>query len=201
MVERTVALLIILAYSATAGSAWDESWKNLGHTIKQSSYTVAMRDGRCVTGHVESFDDKYVTVRSLRLERKDVVRIGESLEDHNPIYSGRSVWSDLQGSAPNKYERIRLELKNGSTLKCRNFSAAEETATCDGSPIGKSEVARGYYIRLAPATEWEHYTIKEDASILAPRTWFDLAFFPRIKVLLYDHAVSQENVRVECKVP
>ena len=72
MVERTVALLIILAYSATAGSAWDESWKNLGHTIKQSSYTVAMRDGRCVTGHVESFDDKYVTVRSLRLERKDV---------------------------------------------------------------------------------------------------------------------------------
>jgi small nuclear ribonucleoprotein (snRNP)-like protein len=203
MFERTVALSF-LACSLIAGSAWDESWKNLGHTIKKSTYTVALRDGRCVTGHVESVDDKYVTVGSLKLERKDVVRVGEStgrLEDHNPIYSGRSTWSDLQGSAPNKYERIQLELKNGTTSKCRNFSATEDTATCDGARIGKSEVARGYYIRLAPASEWEHYTLEEDASILAPRTWFDLAFFPRIKVLLYDYAVSQENARVECKLP
>jgi hypothetical protein len=202
MTERVLALLILVC-SAKAGAASDESWKNLAHTIKESSYTVAMRDGRCVTGHVESFDDKYVTVRSLKLERKDVVRVGESksLADHDPIYSGRSAWSDLRGSAPNKYERIQLKLKNGTTRKCRDFSATDEAATCDGSRIEKSEVARGYYIRLAPASEWEQYAARENATLLVPRTWFDFAFFPRIKVLLYDEASSQENLKIECKVP
>src|SRR5580704_1142504 len=83
--------------------------RSAGHTIKQSSYTVAMRDGRCATGHIQSFDDKYVTVGSSRLDRKDVVRVGDGtgITDHDPIYSGRSSWSDLQRSEPNKYERIQ----------------------------------------------------------------------------------------------
>jgi hypothetical protein len=116
-----------------------------------------MRNGRCLTGPIESFDAKYVTVGSTRLDRKDVVRVGDgtSITDHDPIYSGRSSWSDLQRSEPNKYERVQLALKNHITRSCRNFSATEEAATCDGSRIGKSEVARGYYLRLAPASEWE----------------------------------------------
>jgi hypothetical protein len=186
-----------------AESASDKSWKNLGHTIKQSSYTVAIRDGRCVTGHIESFDDKYVTVGSSRLDRKDVLRVGDgtSITDHDPIYSGRSSWSDLQRSEPNKYEHIQLELKDRVTRNCRYFSATEEEATCDGSRIGKSEVVRGYYIRLAPASEWEHYVARENVTLLAPRTWFDYALFPRIRVLLYDEALPQENVKVACQVP
>jgi hypothetical protein len=202
MFARTAALLL-LTFLAKAESASDKSWKNLGHTIKQSSYTVAMRDGRCVTGHIESFDAKYATVGSSRLDRKDVVRVGDgtSITDHDPIYSGRSSWSDLQRSEPNKYERIQLELKNHVTRSCRNFSATEEEATCNGSRIGKSEVARGYYIRLAPASEWEHHVARENVTFLAPRTWFDYALFPRIKVLLYDETLPQENVKVACKVP
>jgi len=201
MFERT-AVLLLFACLAEAESESDKSWKNLGHTIKQSSYTVAMRDGRCITGHIESFDDKYVIVKSLKLDRKDIVRVGDgtSVSDHDPIYSGRSSWSDLQQSEPNKYELVQLELKNHITLKCREFSAEEE-ARCDGSRIGKSEVARGYYIRPAPATEWEHHAARENVTLLAPRTWFDYALFPRIKVLLYDEALPQDNVRVSCKVP
>ena len=72
---------------------------------------------------------------------------------------------------------------------------------CDGSRIGKSEVARGYYIRLAPASEWEHYVARENVTLLVPRAWFDYALFPRIKVLLYDEILPQENVKVACKVP
>jgi hypothetical protein len=202
MFERTVALLL-LTCSARAESASDESWKNLGHTIKESSYTVAMRDGRCVTGHVASFDDKHVTVGSSKLDRQDVVRVGDgmSIADHDPIYSGRSSWLDLEGSEPNKYEHIQLDLKNRATRKCHDFSATEEEATCDGSRIGKPDVARGYYVRLAPASEREHYLVRENATLLAPRTWFDYALFPRIKVLLYDEALAQENSKVECRVP
>jgi hypothetical protein len=161
-----------------------------------------MRDGRCVTGHVKSFDGKYVTVESFRLDRRDVVRVSDSpdVADHDPIYSGRSSWSDLQRSEPNKYEHIRLELKNGVTRTCRTFSATDAEAICDGSRIDKPQVARGYYIRLAPASQWEHYVTRENVTILAPRTWFDLALFPRIKVLLYDEALPEENSKVECKV-
>lgn len=202
MFDRTVALLL-LACSGKAASASEESWKNLGHAIKESSYTVAMRDGKCVTGHVASFDDGHVTVGSLKVDRRDVVRVsdGTSLADHDSIYSGRSSWLDLQRSEPNKYERVQLELKNRATRKCHDFSATEEEATCDGSRIGKSEVARGYYVRLAPASEWEHYAVRESVPFLAPRTWFDYALFPRIKVLLYDESLAQENFKVECKVP
>jgi hypothetical protein len=72
---------------------------------------------------------------------------------------------------------------------------------CDGSRIRKSEVARGYYVRLAPATEWEHYVSRENVTFLAPRTWFDLALFPRITVLLYDESLPQENGIIACIVP
>jgi len=161
-----------------------------------------MRDGRCVTGHVKSFDDRYVTVGSSRLDRKDVVRVTDrpDVADHDPIYSGRSSWSDPERSEPNKYEHVQLELKGGATRTCRKFSATEAEAMCDGTRIEKTQVARGYYIRLAPASDWEHYAFHENVTILAPRTWFDNAFFPRIKVLLYDEALPQENSKVECKV-
>jgi hypothetical protein len=202
MFDRTAALLLLTCL-AKAESASDKSWKNLGHTIKESSYTAAMRDGRCVTGHIESFNDTYLTISSSKLDRKDVVRVGDgtSITDHDPIYSGRSSWSDVQRSEPNKYERIQLELMNHVTRKCRNFSATEEEAMCDGSRIGKSEVSRGYYVRLAPASEWEHYVARENVTLLAPRAWFDYALFPRIKVLLYDDTLPQENVKVACKAP
>jgi len=204
MFDRTAALLL-LTFLAKAESASNKSWKNLGHTIRESSYTAAMRDGRCLTGRIESFNDNVLIIGSSKLGRKDVVRVGDgtSIADHDPIYSGRSSWSDLQHSEPNRLERIQLHLKNGATRKCRNFRApgGGEEATCDGLRIGKSEVSRGYYIRLAPATEWEHYVAREDVLFLAARAWFGYALFPRIKVLLYDATLPEESVKVVCSVP
>jgi hypothetical protein len=178
----------------------DKSWKNLSHTIRKADYTVATRDGRRVTGHVESFDQSSVTIKSVRLDRKDVVRVGEGTDtaDHDPIYSGRSSWSDLQHAEPNKYEHIRLDLKNRVTRDCHTFGAALEQATCDGTQIGKLEVARGYYVKLAPATEWEHHAAREDVTFLAPRTWFDLTLFSRITVLLYDAVLPEEDFKIKC---
>jgi hypothetical protein len=92
---RTAALLILVSL-AKAQSPSDRSWKNLSHTFKEASYTVAMRDGRCVTGHIASFDDRYVTVGSSELDRKDVVRIADETsvgEVHGPIYSTASPTS------------------------------------------------------------------------------------------------------------
>ena len=65
---RTVALLLTTCL-AQAESALDQSWKSPGRTIKGSDYTVAMRDGRCVTGPIRSFDDRYVTVGASKLQR------------------------------------------------------------------------------------------------------------------------------------
>ncbi len=92
-------------------------------------------------------------------------------------------------------------MKNDVIRKCRSFSATEEEALCDGSRIGKPEVARGYYIRLEPASEREHYVAHENVTLLAPRAWFDYALFPRIKVLLYDWTLPEESVKVACKIP
>lgn len=195
------SVLLLLTCLAGAESAPDKSWGNLGKTIKQSVYTVAMRDGGCVTGHIKLFHDDFLTVDSSRLDRKDVVRIGDgtSISEHDVIYSGRSSWSDLQHSEPNKYERIELDLKSHSRRICRHFSATGEQATCDGSHIERSEVYRGSYIRFAPATEWEQLAGHENVMFLAPRSWFDYALFPRMRVLLYDATLPQENVPVACK--
>jgi hypothetical protein len=92
-------------------------------------------------------------------------------------------------------------LKSHVTRKCRSFTARDEEAICDGARIGKSEVTRGYYVRLAPASEWEHHVAHENVTLLAPRSWFDYALFPRIKVLLYDDALPQENVKITCQAP
>lgn len=199
MLKRFAALLFV-ACATNGASESDESWKNLGRTIKESDYTVATRDGHCVTGHVESFDEKSVTIKSVRLDRKDVIRVGDGTgtADHDPIYSGRSSWADLQHAEPNKYEHIRLHFKSGVTRNYHTFSASVEQATCDGAPTGKLEVARGYYVRLAPTSEWEHHVLRENISLLAPRLWFNLAFFPRITVLLYDAALPEENFKVAC---
>lgn len=203
MMLARIVFVLPLACLLEAESASDKSWKNLGHTIKDSSYTAVMRSGRCVTGHVESFDDNTVTISSSPLDRKDIVRVvdGRSVTDHDPIYSGRSSWSDLEQSRPNKYEHIELEMKNHTTRNCRKFSGTGDEASCDGSPVTKSEVSRGFYVRLAPATEWEHYAVQESVPLFAPRTWFNYAFFPRIKVLLYEEGVPEENVKVACNVP
>ncbi len=199
---RRLAAVFLLACAANGASESDKSWKNLSYTIKESAYTVATRDGRCVTAPIESFDENSVTVKSLRIDRKDVVRIGDgaSLADHDPIYSGRSSWADLQHAAPNKYEHIRLDLNSRATRNCHAFSSTEEHATCDGIQIRKLEVARGYYVRLAPASEWEHHVVRENVAFLAPRTWFNFALFPRIAILLYDAALPEENFKVGCRL-
>jgi len=191
----------VIICAARGASALDESWKNLGHTIRESNYTVATRDGRCVTGRVGSFDQDSLTIGFSRLDREDVIRVGDgsSVDDHDPIYSGRSSWSDLQHAAPNQYERIRLDLKNGGSRTCHAFSATGDQAACDGTQVEKAEVSRGYYVRLAPATDWEHHAMRENVPLLAPRTWFNFAFFPRISVLLYDAASAEENAKIECR--
>ena len=202
-VLKVAAAILLLPYAAKGASELEKSWKNLGHSIAESMYTVVTREGLCITGRIESWDETSVTVRSLRVERKGVVRIGDdtSVADHDPLYSGRSSWSDLGHAEPNKYEHIRLDLKGGVTRDCRAFSATEEQATCDGREIEKPEVARGYYVRLAPATAWEHHALRESVPFLAPRTWFDFLFFPRITVLLYDAVAQQDNLKIECRVP
>lgn len=49
---RWLACLLLLASLAKTESASDN--RGLGHTMKRSSYTPAMRDGRCMTGHIDS---------------------------------------------------------------------------------------------------------------------------------------------------
>jgi hypothetical protein len=94
-----------------------------------------------VTGHIESWDENSVAVESARIDRKEVVRIGDdgSVADHDPIYSGRSSWYDLQHAEPNRYEHIRLDLKNGLAR------ASNEQADCDGKQIEKPDVIRGSF--------------------------------------------------------
>src|ERR1035438_10223260 len=87
----------------------EESWPH-DHGIQlhrsHARWAMRKRPHRIVQRQVPN-----LTVGSSKLDRKDVVRVGDgtSVTDHDPIYSGRSSWSDLQRSEPNKYERIQLE--------------------------------------------------------------------------------------------
>jgi small nuclear ribonucleoprotein (snRNP)-like protein len=191
---------LILVFSAKAQSISDTSWRNLDHTLNRASVTVARRDGRCLTGKIESFDDKSIVIDNSTVERKDILRVadGISLDAHDSIYSGRSSWWDLRQSRPSHHEHIELGLRNDLTQSCQSIIATEEDAACDGRRIAKSDVVRGYYVRLAPATEWERHLGQENVAYLSPRSWFGYAFFPRIKVLLYDATIAQDNTKIAC---
>ncbi len=179
MFARTVALFL-LACSARATSASDESWKNLSYTNKESRYSVALRDGRCVSGLINLYDDRSITLESIRLDRKNVLRVGDGsqLTDHDPIYSGRSSWSDLQASEPNKYEYIATRSETRGDPEVPQVQRDRRGSNVRWLASYKTRSGSRLLFRLAPASEWEQYAARESVPLLAPRTWFNLAFFP-----------------------
>lgn len=200
LTKGTLALLFLIRI--VSGEALvEKTWKNLGHTNRESIYTAETRDGHCITGRIESIDDRSITISQIKIDRNDVIRVsdGTPVTGRDPIYNAVSSWRELAGSEPNQYEHIELKLKDGSTRNCRKFYSGVDSAACDGGQIAKTEVELGYYVRLAPATEREHYLSREGVLLLDPRSWFNFAFYPRIKVLLYDASVPEQHLNIGCK--
>jgi hypothetical protein len=117
--------LVVLAFVclpintlSQAGVPQDD-WTNLTRVSHRTSLVFIKKDGRCSAGTVLKVDDASVTVHgegkdAFTIEKTDVLQVGDTLNAHNLIYSGRSSWNDVMRSNPSHAESLKIQLKKKS---------------------------------------------------------------------------------------
>jgi hypothetical protein len=206
--------LLCMEFSAKAMA--EETWQNLKRMRRDREYTVVLRNGSCLTGRVEEVDDSVLKLsaagdqqarntgsQTIKGARADILRVTDnrSGDPHGAIYSGRSSWADVRASRPyEKSEWLKIVDKKGKEQTCKSPQVVEDGLKCGNVEISKKEIARVYYVRLKPASDWLEYASREGVGWLDARTWFNYALLGRIDVLLFDSALPEDNQPKACRV-
>lgn len=205
--------------TSIANGAADGGWQNLKRMRTDRDYTVLMRNGSCITGRVAAVDTGALElfepresanqkttktdVRIIEANRNDVLRVTDTRfgDPHDTIYSGRSSWTDVKASRPKgKAEWLKVVDKRGKERTCKTPEASDDGLRCGTEEISKKDIARVYYVRLKPASDWLEYASGEGVGGLDPRTWFNYMLLGRIDVLLFDSALPEDNQAAACRV-
>ena len=212
-----LAFIVLVPPAHWAQTQPDESWKNLGRIQHDRTYAFALRDGRCFSGSLISTDEESLAVEAsqrgvpskltpntpsrIAWKRGDVLLVSDNYPPgpRDAIYSGRSSWADVMASRPTAAEWLGIVTRDGRERKCRQPAVSDDAVRCDGSTVARSDIARVYYVRLKPATDWELFVSREGVEWLAPRTWFNYLLLGRNNVLLYDAAVPEDKTPAACQ--
>ena len=76
-------------------------WNNLKEITRDTSYSVALRDGQCLKGRLISSNDRQLVLDSRVANREEILRVldvGPYIGSSVPVYSGRSSWADVKDS-------------------------------------------------------------------------------------------------------
>jgi len=138
-------------------------WDNLKAITRDRSYTVALRDGRCMRGHLVSFDAQQVVLDSGVASRVEVLRVADdhTAAVHNLIFSGRNSWADVKASGPRGTEYLLIVTKRSEQLKWKRPTISDDSIVFDGKTLAKVDVARISYVRFKPLTDndqWDQGT-------------------------------------------
>jgi hypothetical protein len=192
-------LLFTLTFPAVAAKA-EDGWGNLRRVTHKTPYTFVLRTGGCIEGKVDSASQDGVIVRIANgmnriLRNSEVLRVSEDSEGsiHNAIFSGRSSWADIFFADPRETEYLDIVGKDGRQGKWNKPLIKTDSIHSGGQIIAKSEIRLISYVRFTPLTPNEHYFHRESADLLAPRLWFHYALLPKIKVLLYNSDLPEDN--------
>ena len=216
----SICVMQLMPALGTCAADADDSWDNLGRVNRSRTYTFMDRDSLCVGGRIASFTDQSVTVQTTRwrrsaagkmtvdqgvvtLERPKVMLVGEDARIGDALYSGRSSWSDLKDIHLEPGESVTIVTTDGKHHNGKLGAAGENQVTLTRSgrevKFSKSDVRRFYYVRSKPLSDSGADAARE-AVFLDPELWpYLLGITPKVRVLLYDSSVPEDNAPLHCK--
>ena len=197
-----------------AESTKDDSWQNLKHVRHDRAYTFVDRERNCIAGETVAVTQHSITLKrwnatgtnstTVTLDRPNLLRVTDGGQAYDVLYSGRSSWSDVQGTQGiPASEAVLLITKDGRRHRGKlaevseNYAKLRQWNKTVGIP--KNDVAQVYYLRYTPPSASAMYAAQE-MFFLDPDLWpYMLGIAPKIPVLLYDSSMPENNDPVECK--
>jgi hypothetical protein len=173
-------------------------WDNLKEVTRDTTYAVALRNGRCIKGTLGAWNDRQVVIKSQVAKRADVVRVldvGPYIVSAVPVYSGRSSWADVKASGARD---LLITTKSGDQVRWESPEILDDRITFHEKSLAKVDVATVSCLRFRPLTRREEYVHHESVDVLAPRLWFNGWLLGKIKVKLFDVSMAEDNSILGC---
>jgi hypothetical protein len=188
---------------ASVAAIGKKSWEALKHITRKRNYTAVLLDGSCIRGRITKVTDTDVTLKTAKDERslgpQDLLRFSDVWGGpHDPVFSGRSSWTDVLEAKPVAKEYLLFVTTDGRKRKWKSPVFVDETVSYKGDAISRKDIRYVYYVRVKPITENEEDLQRESATFLAPRLWFGSTLLPTMEVLIYDSSVPENNQPLTC---
>ncbi len=204
MTAQLAIALTILSTQQLSAMESDDGWENLKRITRDRSYTIISRDSKCLVGMLAAVDSKSIWIvgesKSAEIPRTAVLRITDVSSElaRDVIYSGRSSWIDVEGAIPQGSEYLHVQMKTGEQWTWKQPKVTSESIVFGNKSVVKRDVRRVWYVRYKPTTATEDYVRHENATLLAPRLWFDGLILGKIRVPLYDSEREADESPIAC---
>ena len=200
-----MAAMVFQTITPMLAAEAEDGWRNLTKVTRDGSYTVLLRDARCLAGRLISVDDQGLVLGGdsgveTTVERADILRFSDasSATPDAAIFNGRSSWTDVKASAPRSPEYLQIVAKHGEEQNWKQPTIRDDAVASEGKTIAKADIRYVFLVRFKPLTKSEAYLHEEHADLLAPRLWFNGLMLGKISVLLYNSALPEHNAPVGC---
>jgi hypothetical protein len=203
-----IALLLVSYVSLAA--APNDGWNNLKNSIRNCSYVVLSRDGRCTVGKFVSADEQSLqlqvmnakgTYDPISLQRAQILRVSEDSNQttHNTVFSGRSSWSDVKTAEPQASEYLSVITKQDQELKFKKPKVTDDIITVGRTTVKRDDIRFVSYVRFKSISDSAARNWGEAGIFVWPAFWIYQRMLPKISVLLYNSAEKQDDSTLECK--
>src|ERR1700761_7107729 len=92
-----VAVVCIALSQCLWGSDRSAAWQKLGSVDHSNAYTIVLRDGSCQSSKIQNVEpDKLIFQSGVTVRRGNIIYVGEGLNPHNILYSGRGSWYEVK---------------------------------------------------------------------------------------------------------
>ena len=187
----------------------EDGWQNLKRVGHKTALNFVLRDGVCHGGNISDAGDDSVHLttsgKPLLLWKADILRVGETGDAHNVIYSGRSSWQDALDANPQHAESAVVALKDGHGVSGKSIGGDEHSILIKNisgkHSIAKGDVSSIRYIRQMPLTDGQEYLRDEAPYLLlfTPDAYVRMmGISSKLSVLLYDASKPEDNSKIEC---
>ena len=214
-----MAITALLASSCLLGQ--DPSWMNLSHIDRGNTYSVILRSGTCLRGTIQSVNPDSLSLalptapRLVEVARLDALQVKDGLYQFDILYSGRSSWSDVQGSswsdvqaAPShSREYLSLVLKSGKSVNGQPVGSTDSQVSVKLSGtvtnIAKADIALVDYVRIKPFSERIRRGMVDAGPLvfLVPQVWpYILNVGVQLRVPLFNSMLPEDDSILQCPI-
>ena len=185
---------LLIALPALPGNLRD-AWTNLQHVSSRQFFTIASRDGGCITAKILDVSEQSMTIEDWpkvareetqdarlipKFSRSDLLRVslGTSTAVRDVLFSGKSSWADVENAGID--EHLLVYTKDGKQL-FGSFVAASSDSLSLAQPVQRLKIAKEYVDQVYFA----------HSKSLSPGRGF--------RVLIFDRNLPEDNRPLNCQ--